>query len=114
MVRITTHDTHMDTQQLIKTIEEQNQVIIAKDATIDNMREELKDVKDELHDMRFDRSWQKFHNRWVDEAIRQKSVHIVGGFEYNTRYVSLATTITLILMVNAFIIMVLTFNGAFR
>lgn len=114
MVEITTHDTHMDTQQLTKTIEDQNQVIIAKDATIEKLRKDLQDVKDELYDMRFDRSWQKFHNRWVDEAIRQKSVHIVGGFEYNTRYVSLTTTITLILMVNAFIIMVLTFNGAFK
>lgn len=104
----------MDTQQLMKTIEEQNQVIIAKDATIDNMREELKSVKDKLYDMRFDRSWQKFHNRWVDEAIRQKSVHIVGGFEYNTRYVSLTTTITLILMVNSFIVFMLCINGAFK
>lgn len=114
MVGITTHDTHMDTQQLMKTIEEQNQVIIAKDATINILQKDLRDAKDELHDMRFNRSWQKFHNRWVDEAIRQKSVHIVGGFEYNTRYVSLTTTITLILMVNSFIVFILCINGAFK
>ena len=38
VVFITTHDTHMDTQQLMKTIEDQNQVIIAKDATIELLR----------------------------------------------------------------------------
>ena len=114
MVVITTHDTHMDTQQLMKTIEEQNQVIIAKDATIDNMHEELRGVKDELHDMRFDRSWQKFHNRWVDETIRQKSVHIVGGFEYNTRYVPLHLCITLNIAIIAFGLLMLSTMGVFK
>lgn len=111
---MTTHDTHMDTQQLMKTIEEQNQVIIAKDATIDNMREELKGVKDELYDMRFDRSWQKFHDRWVDESIRQKSVHIVGGFEYNTRYVPLHLCITLNIAIIAFGLLMLSVMGVFK
>ena len=104
----------MDTQQLMKTIEEQNQVIIAKDATIDNMHEELRGVKDELHDMRFDRSWQKFHNRWVDETIRQKSVHIVGGFEYNTRYVPLHLCITLNIAIIAFGLLMLSTMGVFK
>lgn len=111
---MTTHDTHMDTQQLMKTIEEQNQVIIAKDATIDNMREELKNVKDELYDMRFDRSWQKFHHRWVDEAIRQKSVHIVGGFEYNTRYIPLHLCITLNIAIIAFGLFMLSTMGVIK
>lgn len=114
MVVITTHDTHMDTQQLMKTIEEQNQVIIAKDATIDNMREELKGVKDELYDMRFDRSWQKMHNEWVTEAIRQKSVHIVGGFEYNTRYVPLHLCITLNIAIIAFGLLMLSTMGVLK
>ena len=111
---MTTHDTHMDTQQLMKTIKEQNQVIIAKDATIDNMREELKGVKDELYDIRFDRSWQKFHDRWVDESIRQKSVKIVGGFEYNTRYVPLHLCITLNIAIIAFGLLVMSTMGVLK
>ena len=31
----------MNEQQLMKTIEDQNQVIIAKDATIDNLRKDI-------------------------------------------------------------------------
>lgn len=34
----------MNEQQLMKTIEDQNQVIIAKDATIDNLRKDLKNA----------------------------------------------------------------------
>lgn len=57
VVVITTHDTHMDTQQLMKTIEDQNQVIIAKDATIELLRKDLRDSKCELNELYFDRSW---------------------------------------------------------
>lgn len=88
----------MDTQQLKKTIEEQNQVIIAKDAYIRDLQSDLKQTKDKLSDARWDISWQKFNKEWANEAIQQKAVHVIGGFEYNTRYVSLETTITLMLM----------------
>lgn len=58
MVFITTHDTIMNEQQLIKTIEDQNQVIIAKDATIELLINKLKDAKCELNELYLDRSWQ--------------------------------------------------------
>ena len=102
MVFITTHDTIMNEQQLMKTIEEQNQVIIAKDATIDILQKDLRDAKGELHDMYLDRLWQKMHNEYVTEAMRQKSVQVVGGFEYNTRYVPLHLCITLNIAIIAF------------
>lgn len=105
---MTTHDTHMDTQQLMKTIEEQNQVIIAKDATIENLEARLKNANDELFDLRFDRSWQKFHNEWATEAMKQKSVHIIGGFEYNTRYIPLHLCITLNIAIIAFGLLMLS------
>nr|DAF02924.1 MAG TPA: hypothetical protein [Caudoviricetes sp.] len=104
----------MDTQQLMKTIEEQNQVIIAKDATIDILQKDLRDAKGELHDMCFDRSWQKMHNEWVTEAMRQKSVKVVGGFEYNTRYVPLHLCITLNIAIIAFGLFMLSTMGAFK
>lgn len=88
----------MDTKQLQKTIEEQNQVIIAKDAYIRDLQSDLKQTKDKLSDARWDISWQKFNKEWANAAIQQKAVHVIGGFEYNTRYVSLETTITLMLM----------------
>ena len=81
MVFITTHDTIMNEQQLMKTIEDQNQVIIAKDATIDNLREYLKNAKSELNELYFNRSWQKMQREYLTEAIMQKSVKIIGGFE---------------------------------
>lgn len=104
----------MDTQQLMKTIEDQNQLIIAKDATIELLRKQLGDAKGELHDMCFDRSWQKMHNEWVTEAIRQKSVKVVGGFEYNTRYVPLHLCITLNIAIIAFGLLMLSTMGAFK
>lgn len=104
----------MDTQQLMKTIEEQNQVIIAKDATIDILQKDLRDAKGELHDMCLDRSWQKMHNELVTESIRQKSVHIVGGFKYNTRYVPLHLCITLNIAIIAFGLLMLSTMGAFK
>lgn len=48
----------MNEQQLMKTIEDQNQVIIAKDATIDNLRKRIDDAKSELNELYLDRSWQ--------------------------------------------------------
>lgn len=114
MVVITTYDTNMDTQQLMKTIEDQNQVIIAKDATIDKLRKDLQDAKLELNDLHFDRSWQKMHNEWVTEAMKQKSVKVIGGFEYNTRYISVLTAVTIMLMVDAFLVLVLSVHGTIK
>lgn len=114
MVRITTHDTHMDTQQLMKTIEEQNQVIIAKDATIDILQKDLRDAKCELNKLYFDRSWQKMQREYLTEAIWQKSVKIIGGFEYGTRYIPLYFAVTLNLATIAFIIFMLCTMGVFK
>nr|DAM64232.1 MAG TPA: hypothetical protein [Caudoviricetes sp.] len=97
----------MDTKQLQKTIEEQNQVIIAKDAYIRDLQSDLKQTKDKLSDARWDISWQKFNKEWANAAIQQKAVHVIGGFEYNTRYVSLETTITLMLMSVALTVFIL-------
>lgn len=47
----------MNEQQLMKTIEDQNQVIIAKDATIDNLRKNLKNAQAEATKRIFDRSY---------------------------------------------------------
>lgn len=104
----------MDTQQLMKTIEDQNQVIIAKDATIDKLRKDLQDAKCELNDLYFDRSWQKMHNEWVTEAMKQKSVKVIGGFEYNTRYISVSTAVTVMLMVSAFLVLMLSVHGTIK
>ena len=41
----------MNEQQLMKTIEDQNQVIIAKDATIELLRKQLGDAKSELKEL---------------------------------------------------------------
>lgn len=98
----------MDTQQLHKTIEEQNQVIIAKDAYIRDLQSDLKQTKDKLSDARWNISWQKFNKEWANAAIQQKAVHVIGGFEYNTRYVPLETTITLMLMSVALTVFILT------
>lgn len=97
----------MDTQQLQKTIEEQNQVIIAKDAYIRELQYDLKEIKDKLSDARWDISWQKFNKKWANEAIQQKAVHVIGGFEYNTRYVSLETVVILVLACVSFTIVML-------
>lgn len=96
-----------DKQHLYKTIEEQNQVIIAKDAYIKDLQHDLKETKDKLSDARWHISWQKFNRKWANEAIQQKAVHVIGGFEYNTRYVSLETTITLMLMSVALTVFIL-------
>lgn len=114
MVIKTTHDTHMDTQQLMKTIEDQNQVIIAKDATIDNLRKDLSDAKRELNELYLDRSWQKMQREYVTEAMQQKSVKIIGGFEYGTRYIPLYFAITINIATIAFGLFMLSTMGAFR
>lgn len=104
----------MDTQQLMKTIEDQNQVIIAKDATIETLEKRLKDANDELYDLRFDRSWQKIQGEYLTEAILQKSVKVIGGFEYGTRYISVSTAVTVMLMVVAFLVLMLSVHGTIK
>lgn len=96
-----------DKQHLYKTIEEQNQVIIANDAYIKELQHDLKETKDKLSDARWDILWQKLNREWANEAIQQKTVHVIGGFEYDTRYVSLETTITLMLMSVALTVFIL-------
>lgn len=54
-----------------------------------------------------DISWQKFNKEWANEAIQQKAVHVIGGFEYNTRYVPLETVVTLVLACVSFTILML-------
>lgn len=114
MVFITTHDTIMNEQQLMKTIEDQNQVIIAKDATIDNLREYLKNAKSELNELYFNRSWQKMQREYLTEAIMQKSVKIIGGFEYGTRYIPVYLCVTLNIATIAFGLFMLCTIGAFK
>ena len=114
MVVITTHDTYMDTQQLMKTIEEQNQVIIAKDATIELLRKQLGDAKCELNELHLDRSWQKMQREYLTEAIQQKSVKIIGGFEYNTRYIPLYLCVTLNITTITFGLFMLSMMGVFK
>ena len=104
----------MDTQQLMKTIEDQNQVIIAKDATIDNLRTRLDNANSELNGLYFDRSWQKMQREYVTEAIQQKSVKIIGGFEYGTRYIPLYLCVTITLATIAFGLFMLSMMGAVR
>ena len=82
-------------------------MIIAKDAYIKNLQHDLKEIKDKLSDARWDISWQKFNKEWANEAIQQKAVHVIGGFEYNTRYVSLETAVILVLACVSFTIVML-------
>lgn len=111
---MTTHDTHMDTQQLMKTIEEQNQVIIAKDATIDNLRKRIDDANRELNGLYIDRAYKKMHNEWATEAMQQKSVKIIGGFEYGTRYIPVYLCVTLNIATIVFVLFMLCTMGAFK
>ena len=114
MVFITTHDTHMNEQQLMKTIEDQNQVIIAKDATIDNLRKDLHEAKCELNELYLDRSWKKMQGEYLTEAIMQKSVKIIGGFEYGVRYIPLHLCITINIATIAFGLLMLSMMGVFK
>lgn len=114
MVIKTTHDTIMNEQQLMKTIEDQNQVIIAKDATIDNLRKDLKNAQSELNELYLDRSWQKLQREYLTEAMWQKSVKIIGGFEYGTRYIPVHLCITLNIAIIAFGLFMLSTMGAFK
>lgn len=104
----------MNEQQLMKTIEDQNQVIIAKDATIDNLRKDLHEAKCELNELYLDRSWQKLQREYLTEAIMQKSVKIIGGFEYGTRYIPLYLCVTLNLATIAFGLFVLCTIGVIK
>lgn len=98
----------------MKTIEDQNQVIIAKDATIELLRKQLGGAKSELNELYLDRSWQKLQGEYLTEAIMQKSVKIIGGFEYGTRYIPLYLCITLNLATIPFIIFMLCTMGVFK
>lgn len=104
----------MNEQQLMKTIEDQNQVIIAKDATIELLRKQLGDTKCELNELYLDRSWQKLQGEYLTEAMMQKSVKIIGGFEYGTRYIPLHLCVTLNIATIAFGLFILSIMGAFR
>lgn len=97
----------MDIQQLHETIQRQNQVIIAKDAYIKELQHDLKETKDKLSDARWDISCQKFNKEWANAAIQQKAVHVIGGFEYDTRYVPLELAIILMLMSAALTVFIL-------
>lgn len=88
----------MDTQVLHKTIEEQNQVIIAKDVYIKELQQQLETAKDELYDARWEISCQKFDKKWAFAAIRQKAVHVIGGFEYGTRYMPMELVVITVIM----------------
>lgn len=114
MVGITTHDTIMNEQQLMKTIEDQNQVIIAKDATIELLRKDLRDTKSELNELYLDRSWQKIQREYLTEAIMQKSVKIIGGFEYGTRYIPVYLCVTLNIATIAFGLFMLSTMGLIK
>lgn len=104
----------MNEQQLIKTLEDQNQVIIAKDATIELLRKQLGDAKSELNELYLDRSWQKMEREYLTEAMWQKSVKVIGGFEYGTRYIPVYLCVTLNIATIAFGLFMLSMMGAFR
>ena len=87
----------MDTKQLWETIEQQNQLILAKDSYIEELQNKLKSARDELYDLQWYVSNQKYYNKWCSEALKQKSIDIIGGFEHNTRYIPLGVAITLFL-----------------
>ena len=88
----------LDTQQLHEIIEQQNQVIVAKDSYIEDLQHKLKEVNGKLCDAEWEISCQKFDEKWASEAIRQKAVHIIGGFKYNTRYIPLEVTVIIVIV----------------
>lgn len=104
----------MDIQQLHETIQQQNQVIIAKDATIDNLRKDLKNAQSKLNGLYIDRAYKKMHNEWATEAMMQKSVKIIGGFEYGTKYIPVYLCVTLNIATIAFGLFMLCTMGAFK
>lgn len=93
MVGITTHNAIMNKQQLMKTIEDQNQVIIAKDKYIEELQQKLRKTSNELYGLRWEVSEKTFNKEWATEAMHQKAVKVIGDFQYNTRYISLESTI---------------------
>lgn len=97
----------MDTKQLHETIEQQNQLILAKDKYIEELQSKLKNTCGELYDLQWYVSNQKYCNKWCSEAIKQKSIDIIGGFEHNTRYIPLGVTVTLVLFSIMFTIVTL-------
>lgn len=104
----------MNEQQLMKTIEDQNQVIIANDATIADLRKRLDNANSELNELYLDRSWQKMEREYLTEAIMQKSVKIIGGFEYGVRYIPLYGAVALILACIACMLFMLSVMGIIK
>lgn len=104
----------MDEKQLLQTIADQNQVIIAKDVTIADLRKRLDNANSELNELYLDRSWQKMEKEYLTEAIMQKSVKIIGGFECGVRYIPLYGAVTLILGCIAMMFFMLSTMGIIR
>lgn len=98
----------METQQLHETIEQQNQLIMAKDKYIEDLECKLKKTRDELYDLQWEVSEKKYHNKWCSEAIKQKSIDIIGGFEYNTRYIPVSLTFVITLGAIVFTVVMMT------
>ena len=61
------------------------------------MQSKLKRTRGELYDLQWEVSNKQYHNEWATKAIQQKSVDIIGGFEYNTRYIPVGVAVTLVL-----------------
>lgn len=80
-----------------ETIQQQNQLILAKDKYIEDLQSTLKRVRNELYDLQWEVSNKQYHLEWATKAIQQKSVDIIGGFEYNTRYIPVGVAVTLVL-----------------
>lgn len=90
-----------------ETIQQQNELILAKDKYIEDLQSTLKRTRDELYDLQWIVSEKQYYNEWATKAIQQKSVDIIGGFEYNTRYIPVGVAVTLILFSIAFTIVLL-------
>ena len=89
-------------------------MIIAKDATIELLRKDLMDAKCELNELYLSRSWQKMEREYLTEAMWQKSVKVIGGFEYGTRYIPVYLCVTLNIAIIAFGLLMLSTIGAFK
>lgn len=98
----------METLQLHETIEQQNQLILAKNQYIEDLKCKLKKTRSELYDLQWKVSEKKYLNEWCSEAIRQKSVDIIDGFEYNTRYISVSLAFVITLGAIAFTVVMMT------
>ena len=88
----------MDTQQLHEIIEQQNQVIVAKDSYINELQHKLKETQGKLCEAEWEIACQKFDQEWASAAIRQKAVHVIDGFKYNTRYVPMELVVITVIV----------------